>query len=88
MSNGRSSNRSAQALQRTASRSLGSFSRVDEYTTIFIAGSLNERLIDGQTLEGKLYRCGRYQYGSVIGAQRTVARFATSVEKAVTLASE
>lgn len=53
-----------------------------KYETVFVRCKPIEALHDGRTLVLDLYRCGRYRYTSVLGAGKTVARFATSVADA------
>ena len=49
---------------------------------IFVVG-LPNTTVDGETLAGWLYPCGQYRYTTVLGALKTVRKYATSPERAI-----
>ena len=51
-------------------------------TTAAIMGQTKDSVVDGTRIRARLYRCGRYQFQTVLGALRTVPRYAISEEAA------
>jgi hypothetical protein len=54
---------------------------------LFVAGAGDEN-VDGDPWSGKIWAAGRYTYTTVMGAPRTIPRFATSPELALKLSRE